>query len=71
MDAFDATLMGAGAVCGSCGREVEVGGVYHYQGKMLCEVCCMDVRIRRGRKTHWQYIGSIKSEYLIPSKNPS
>ncbi len=27
----------------------------------------MDTRTPRARKTHWQYLKSIKTEYLIPA----
>jgi hypothetical protein len=33
----------------------------------LCEDCCLDLRMTRKRKTHWQYIGSIKGDYLTPA----
>ena len=35
--------------------------------KVLCEDCCIDIRTPRVRKTHWQYLGSIITDYLIPS----
>jgi hypothetical protein len=31
---------------------------------VLCVDCCMDLRTDRTRKTHWQYLGAIKTEYL-------
>jgi hypothetical protein len=30
----------------------------------------LDIRMPRLRKTHWQYLGSIKRQYLIPSEDP-
>ena len=29
----------------------------------------MEMRTSRGRKTHWQYISSIKGDYLTPGKD--
>ena len=54
--------------CGVCQTEIKEGGEYNHNSKVLCEDCCIRVRMSRGRKTHWQYIGSVKSEYLIPGK---
>jgi len=31
-----------------------------------CEDCAMEVRKAGGRKTHWQYLKSIKTDYLRP-----
>ena len=28
----------------------------------------MGIRMPRARKTHWQYLGSIKTEYMVPGK---
>ena len=28
----------------------------------------MEIRMPRSRKTHWQYLKSIKSDYLVKSK---
>jgi len=40
-------------------------------GDLLCASCAMEQRSVRGRKTHWQYIKSIKTEYLRPGKSDS
>ena len=53
------------AECAVCQKEIEFDEAYHHQSKMLCEDCCLDARSSRSRKTHWQYIKSIKTEYLI------
>ena len=50
-------------------KKIETGEEYHYNSKVLCEECCFDIRTPRVRKTHWQYLGSIKTEYLIPGKS--
>ena len=53
-------------VCGSCHKPLEPEDAHVHQAKILCEECCIDARSTRARKTHWQYLGSIKAEYLIP-----
>lgn len=52
-------------VCSQCGKKIERADAFHHDLKLLCEDCCMDMRSPRVRKTHWRYIGSIKTEYLI------
>ena len=37
---------------------------YHYHISVLCEDCCIDIRTPHVRKTHWQYLRSIKTDYL-------
>jgi hypothetical protein len=54
--------------CYSCGKKIQEGEEYHFNSKVLCEECCVEIRTPRVRKTHWQYLGSIKEEYLIPGK---
>jgi len=54
--------------CSNCHKEIKTGEEYNYQVKILCEDCYMDMRMPRVRKTHWQYLKSIKTEYLIPGK---
>ena len=50
--------------CQRCGRVIEADQEYRHQGKTLCEACCLDLRCTRPRKTHWQYLGAIRSQYL-------
>jgi hypothetical protein len=54
--------------CDRCGKAMMDGEAYQHDSKRLCEDCLMQIRSPRARKTHWQYIGSIKNEYLIPGK---
>ena len=53
--------------CSKCKTEIKRDEAYHHHSKVLCEACCMHTRAPRIRKTHWQYIKSIKTEYLIPA----
>ena len=55
--------------CNNCCKKIETAKEYHFNSKVLCEECRIDIRTPRVRKTHWQYLGSIKAEYLIPGKN--
>jgi len=55
-------------ICGTCGKMIEPENTFIYRSKVFCEECCIDARTPRVRKTHWQYIGSIKADYLIPSR---
>jgi len=50
--------------CSKCKTKIQVGKEYNDHSKILCEDCYVDVRMPRVRKTHWQYLGSIKTEYL-------
>ena len=56
-------------ICCNCLKKISFGNEYHYNKTVLCEECCIDIRSHRPRKTHWQYIGSVKGDYLIPGKN--
>lgn len=59
--------------CERCRRQIPADDVYPDKSMRLCEDCCLDLRISRKRKTHWQYVGSIKGDYLTPagkSKRP-
>jgi len=51
-----------------CKTKIQVGKEYSDHSKILCEDCYVDVRMPRVRKTHWQYLGSIKGEYLRSGK---
>ncbi len=55
------------AKCSKCLTVIE-GEEYHHYSKVLCEDCYMDVCMPRARKTHWQYLRSIKTDYLIEAK---
>jgi len=50
--------------CSNCHKKVKKGKEYHYHIKVLCEDCCIDMHTSPVRKTHWQYLGSIKADYL-------
>ena len=54
--------------CEKCGKKIQESNSYEHKSLCLCEDCYMDIRDKRLRKTHWRYIGSIKGEYLQPSK---
>ncbi len=54
--------------CSICGVIINAGEDYYHDSKVLCENCCIKIRNPRVRKTHWQYIWSIKNEYLIQGK---
>jgi len=56
--------------CGICRTKIKTKEEYHYNFKVLCETCCIDIRTFRVRKTHWQYLNSIKTGYLIPVNRP-
>lgn len=53
--------------CERCRRQIPADDVYLNKSMRLCEDCCLDLRMTRKRKTHWQYIGSIKGDYLTPA----
>jgi hypothetical protein len=55
--------------CSLCHTKIKAGEQYIHDSKVLCEICCMDIRTARVRKTHWQYLRSIKTEYLIHRRN--
>jgi predicted amidophosphoribosyltransferase len=57
-------------VCGTCGKTIEPEKTFIHRSKVFCEECCIDVLSSRTRKTHWQYLSSIKADYLIPGKKP-
>ncbi len=56
------------SICGACHTKIKSYQAYNFNSQNLCEDCCIDMRTPRVRKTHWQYIKSVKTEYLIPSK---
>ncbi len=67
MNAQSVTFVKTAAKCGKCLKEIETGEEYNHRSKILCEDCCMDMRMTRDRKTHWLYLRSIKAEYLRPA----
>ena len=54
--------------CNKCHKKIKAGEEYRHHLMALCEACSLDIRMTRSRKTHWQYLGSIKTEYLVPGK---
>lgn len=54
--------------CSICNSVIEIGEEYNHELQMMCEYCYMGFRTSRVRKTHWQYLKSTKTEYLIPGK---
>ena len=50
--------------CTKCGKPIGEQEGYSHLSQYLCEECYIDVRMPRSRKTHWQYLGAIKTEYL-------
>jgi len=55
-------------ICDVCHSKIKSGDQYRYLSTILCENCYMDKRDSRARKTHWQYLKSIKTEYIKPGK---
>ena len=55
--------------CNICHKKIPAEKAFDYDSKNLCEDCCMELRTPRVRKTHWQYLSSIKADYLIPGKH--
>ena len=53
--------------CHQCGVLIADKESYEYEGNTLCEDCILTIRRPRTRKTHWQYLKSIKTGYLIPA----
>jgi hypothetical protein len=53
------------ATCDKCQKEIAKVEGYIYYSRILCEDCYIDICMPRTRKTHWQYLRSIKTDYLI------
>jgi hypothetical protein len=51
--------------------EIKAGEAHQHQSRIVCEECLLDTRAARKRKTHWQYLKSIKTDYLISAKKDS
>jgi len=54
--------------CAGCRKPLTKGASHRYQGKNWCEDCAMEARHTRRRKTHWQYLKSIRTDYLQLSR---
>jgi len=52
--------------CSKCGNQVTDDSLRKVNG--LCEDCYLETKLTKKRKTHWQYVKSIKTEYLMPVK---
>ena len=52
--------------CYRCGKQIEPGQEYRHESQTLCLECCMELRMPLKRKTHWQYLTAIRSQYLQP-----
>ena len=50
--------------CSNCQKKINKGRAYHCHSNDLCEDCFIDTYTPYARKTHWQYLGSIKADYL-------
>ncbi len=55
-------------ICSFCRTRLNEKEAYAFRKNILCETCCMTIRMPRIRKTHWQYLTSIKQDYLRPAK---
>jgi hypothetical protein len=54
--------------CNLCNSDIQEGEEYLHHGIVLCEGCFIDKSMTPKRKTHWQYLQSIQTEYLRPGK---
>jgi len=54
--------------CSNCHKKIKKQEAYHYHSNALCEDCVIDTYTPYVRKTHWQYLGSIKADYLRGGK---
>jgi len=52
------------AECSNCGKKIEEEDSYDHNHRVLCEDCFVEAKMTRKRKTHWQYLTSIKTDYL-------
>jgi hypothetical protein len=50
--------------CGKCGKIIKAGDEFRHGKDVLCEDCCIDVRMPQTRKTHWQYLSCFKTQFL-------
>ena len=63
-----ATAPDPSPTCSVCRAKIAANDIYHHGGMTMCEACCITLRTPRMRKPHWQYIRSVKTEYLVPGK---
>jgi hypothetical protein len=54
--------------CAKCGKKILSGSLYQFKGEKICEDCHMEVHSTRNRKPHWQYIKSVKTDYIVPGR---
>ena len=54
--------------CQICRKTIAPANSFEHNGDLVCEDCCMEARATKPRKTHWQYLKSIETEYLRPGK---
>jgi len=52
--------------CDQCDLKIKADELHNYHALVLCEDCFLETKMPRKRKTHWQYLTSIKTEYLKP-----
>ena len=55
-------------ICNVCRKPIHADCAYTHRNMVLCETCCLTLRTPKRRKPHWQYIRSVKTEYLVPGK---
>ena len=55
--------------CSKCQTDIEAGQEVRHQSNLFCQDCYLEIRSTRKRKTHWQYLKSVKTDYLIPAKD--
>jgi hypothetical protein len=56
---------GSSLHCQRCGALLE-GDAHHHANLQVCEACYIDTWRPHHRKSHWCYLRSIKSDYLVP-----
>ena len=50
--------------CNKCYKPIKAGDEFRQRSEVLCEDCYIDARMPRTRKTHWQYLRCIRTQYL-------
>jgi hypothetical protein len=66
---FKTKIKRAAAIhCQSCNLKMQTDEAHEYHGKTMCEDCFIDIKMRPKRLPHWQYLRSIKSDYLQPGR---
>lgn len=53
------------ARCQHCEEPIPASGGYRLEAGIFCEACALERGLKPRRKTHWQYLGSIKTGYLV------